>query len=127
MQWSYYYTFFNLTQPINSELFFSTFNTVSLSFQIISVDTTNSEDEVTNDESTISSSTTGSLRILSATLKNQEAPGKFSDNNITSSFTVNGGSLLATLVGFLLGRYLLVSIHDCYNEREEDHQESKVC
>jgi len=118
MQWSYYYTFFNLTQPINSELFFSTFNTVSLSFQIISADTNNSEDEFTNDESTNSS---GSRRILSNSLTNQEAPGKFSENNITSSFVVNGGSLLATLFGFFFGRYLLVSIHDCYNEREEDH------
>jgi len=121
MQWSYYYTFFNVTQPINSELFFSTFNTVSLNFQIISVDTTNSEDEVTVDESSISAFASGNRRILSNSLKNQEAPGKFSDNNISSSFLVNGGSLLATLFGFFFGRYLLVSIHDCYNEREEDH------
>ena len=116
MQQSYYYTFFNLTQPINSELFFSTFNAVSLNFHLVSVETINSEDVVTIDESA-----SGNRRTLSNSLKNQEAPSKFSDNNISSSFIVNAGSLLVTLFGFFIGRYLLVSIHDCYNEREEDH------
>ncbi|KAL4431824.1 hypothetical protein ABPG74_015264 [Tetrahymena malaccensis] len=111
MQWSYYYTFINVEYPINSDLFFSTFNSININIKLFGIDIQSG----------------GKKKVLGNELVNQDSPQKFMDQNITSSFMINGANLLVTLSGFVVGRYLLVSIHDCYNQTEDDHKHSIVC
>ncbi|EAR84001.2 transmembrane protein, putative (macronuclear) [Tetrahymena thermophila SB210] len=111
MQWSYYYTFINVEYPINSDLFFSTFNSININIKLFGIDIQSG----------------GKKKVLGNELVNQDSPQKFMDQNITSSFMINGANLLVTLTGFVVGRYLLVSIHDCYNQTEDDHKHSIVC
>lgn len=132
MQWSYYYTFINVVYPINSDLFFSTFNSINVNIKIFDIEISSGGDQQVfiiflNSLKVLIKILYNKYQVLGNDLVNQEAPEKFTQQNITSSFMLNGASLLMTLLGFTIGRYFLVSIHDCYNETEEDHKHSFIC